>query len=141
MLAHSAHEAFLDAFFTGTVRKSYDSQKALAGALAKGEIDALFGDGVTLSFWLQGQDAHGCCGFLGGPFLDGRFFGEGVGIASRRTIRFCARRSTMLSPTSPRGAFTPTSISNISRLGFIEPQTSRRKPRVTGISRVRWRPV
>ncbi len=84
VLARSAHEAFLEAFFTGTVRKSYDSQKALAEALAKGEIDALFGDGVTLSFWLQGQDAHGCCGFLGGPFLDSRFFGEGVGIAVKK---------------------------------------------------------
>jgi polar amino acid transport system substrate-binding protein len=84
VLANSAHEAFLEAFFADAIRKPYDSQKALAEALAKGEIEATFGDGVALSFWLQGPDAHECCAFLGGPFLDSRFFGEGVGIAVKK---------------------------------------------------------
>jgi polar amino acid transport system substrate-binding protein len=82
--AHSAHEAYLETFFPDAIRKPYDSQKALRDALAKGDIDALFGDGVSLSFWLQGEDAHECCAFRGGPFLDSRFFGEGVGIAVKK---------------------------------------------------------
>ena len=45
------------------------------------EVDLLFGDGIALSFWLNGTDSGGCCAFRGGPFLDSRFFGEGVGIA------------------------------------------------------------
>jgi len=65
--AHSAHEAFLETFFPNAIRKPYDSQKALRAALAKGEIDALFGDGVALSFWLQGDEAHGCCAFSRRP--------------------------------------------------------------------------
>lgn len=82
--ARSAHEAFLATFFADAIRKPYDSQKALREALQKSEIEALFGDGVALSFWLQGQDAHDCCAFFGGPFINSRFFGEGVGIALKK---------------------------------------------------------
>ncbi len=82
--AHSAHEAFLETFFPDAIRKPYNSQKELRAALVKGEIDALFGDGVSLSFWLQGEDPNGCCAFRGGPFLDSQFFGEGVGIAVKK---------------------------------------------------------
>lgn len=84
VVAKTAHQAFLSTFFKGSVQKPFDSQKALVEALNKGEVDAIFGDGVALSFWLQGQDAHRCCAFLGGPFLDSRFFGEGVGIAVKK---------------------------------------------------------
>ncbi len=79
--ARSAHEAYLEAFFPGTIRKPYESQAALREALAKGEIDTIFGDGISLSLWLDGKDARNCCGFRGGPFTDVKFFGEGVGIA------------------------------------------------------------
>src|ERR1700730_11158891 len=82
--AKSAHEAYLERFFPDTIRKSYESQKLLREALAKGEIDTIFGDGISLSLWLEGQDGRNCCGFRGGPFIDARFFGEGVGIAVKK---------------------------------------------------------
>ncbi len=84
VLGASAHEAYLATFFPGTVRKAYDSQAALREGLAKREIDALFGDALSLSFWLQAQDASRCCRFLDGPFLDRRFFGEGMAIAVKK---------------------------------------------------------
>lgn len=77
----SAHEAFLKAYFPESARKTYASQKDLHSALENGEIDALFGDGVSLSVWLQGLGQNACCVFRGGPFIDDKFFGEGVGIA------------------------------------------------------------
>ena len=40
--------------------------------------------GVTFSIWLNGEGASNCCEFSGGPYLESRFFGEGVGIAVRR---------------------------------------------------------
>ena len=46
--------------------------------------DLLFGDGIALAFWLNGTDSGGCCAFRGGPFLESRFFGEGIGIAVKR---------------------------------------------------------
>lgn len=80
----SAHEAYLKRFFPDTIRKSYESQKLLREALVKGEIDTIFGDGISLSLWLDSQDGRHCCGFRGGPFLDTKFFGEGAGIAVKK---------------------------------------------------------
>ena len=55
-----------------------------ATRLRRKEVDLLFGDGIALAFWLNGTDFGGCCAFRGGPFLESRFFGEGVGIAVKR---------------------------------------------------------
>ena len=100
VLAKTAHEAFLAAFFQGAAVKTFETQKALAEALGTGAIDAFFGDGAALSFWLTGLDGRTCCVFVGGPFLDSRFFGDGVGIAVKKDdapaaagARFRARRS------------------------------------------------
>ena len=80
----SAHEAYLERFFPNTIRKSYESKKLLREALANGEIDTIFGDGISLSLWLESQDGRNCCGFRGGPFMDPKFFGEGTGIAVKK---------------------------------------------------------
>jgi len=82
--ARSAHEAYLERFFPDTIRKSYESQKLLREALVKGEIDTIFGDGVSLSLWLDSQDGRHCCDFRGGPFMDAKFFGEGSAIAVKK---------------------------------------------------------
>lgn len=82
--AKSAHEAYLETFFPGTIRKPYDSQQLLREALAKGEVDTIFGDGLALSLWLDSQEGRTCCGFRGGPVIDSRYFGEGVGIAVKK---------------------------------------------------------
>ena len=39
---------------------------------------------ISLAFWLNGTDSGGCCAFRGGPFLESRYFGEGIGIAVQR---------------------------------------------------------
>ncbi len=80
----SAHEAYLERFFPDTIRKSYESQKLLREALVKGDIDTIFGDGISLSLWLESQDGRHCCGFRGGPYTDTKFFGEGAGIAVKK---------------------------------------------------------
>ena len=82
--AKSAHEAYLERFFPETIRKSYESQNLLREALVKGEIDTIFGDGISLSLWLDSQDGQRCCGFRGGPYMDAKFFGEGIGIAVKK---------------------------------------------------------
>ncbi len=80
----TAHEAYLKAFFTGAEIKSYPNMEAAREALRKGETELLFGDGFALAFWLNGTDSAGCCVFVGGPFTESRYFGEGVGIALKR---------------------------------------------------------
>jgi polar amino acid transport system substrate-binding protein len=84
VIAGTAHEAFLKAMFTGAEVRPYANAAAAREALRNKEVDLLFGDGIALSFWLNGTDSGGCCVFRGGPFLESRFFGEGIGIAVKR---------------------------------------------------------
>jgi polar amino acid transport system substrate-binding protein len=84
VVAGTAHEAYLKVLFTEVELKPYPTVQAARDALRKGEVDLLFGDGISLAFWLNGTDSDNCCVFRGGPFLESRYFGEGVGIAVRR---------------------------------------------------------
>src|SRR3954452_6332949 len=84
VVAGSAHEAYLRAFFTEADVRSYSTMELARDALRKGDADLVFGDGVALAFWLNGTESAGCCKFVGGPFTESRYFGEGVGIAVRR---------------------------------------------------------
>jgi polar amino acid transport system substrate-binding protein len=81
VVAGTAHEAYLKQMFTQAEIHSYPAAEAARTALRDKQVDLLFGDGIALSFWLNGTDSGGCCAFRGGPFLDSRFFGDGVGIA------------------------------------------------------------
>jgi polar amino acid transport system substrate-binding protein len=84
VVAGTAHEAYLKTLFTEAELHPYPNAEAARDALRKGDVDLLFGDGISLAFWLNGTDSGGCCEFRGGPYLESRYFGEGVGIAVRR---------------------------------------------------------
>jgi polar amino acid transport system substrate-binding protein len=84
VVAGTAHEAYLKTLFTEAELRPYPDADAARFALKRGEVDLLFGDGIALAFWLNGTDSANCCEFRGGPYLESRFFGEGVGIAVRR---------------------------------------------------------
>lgn len=77
----TAHLAYLQAFFPKSTIKTFADQAMLRTALRQGKIDAAFGDGISLSLWLNGTDAAGCCAFLGGPFTESHYFGNGISIA------------------------------------------------------------
>ena len=80
----TAHEAYLKTLFTEVELHPYPNAETARAALVKGEVELLFGDGISLAFWLNGTDSATCCEFRGGPYIEGRFFGEGVGIAVKR---------------------------------------------------------
>jgi polar amino acid transport system substrate-binding protein len=84
VVAGTAHEAYIKALFTEVELRPYSNADAARAALKKGEVDLLFGDGIALAFWLNGTDSGACCAFRGGPYLESRYFGEGVGIAVRQ---------------------------------------------------------
>lgn len=84
VVAGTAHEAYLKMLFTEAELRPFPDVAAAREALKKGEVDLLFGDSISLSFWLNGTDSAGCCVFVGGPYMESRFFGEGVGVAVRR---------------------------------------------------------
>ena len=60
---------------------AYPSADVARLALRRGDVDLLFGDAISLAFWLNGTDSENCCAFRGGPYMDSRYFGEGIGIA------------------------------------------------------------
>ncbi|WP_246180076.1 transporter substrate-binding domain-containing protein [Microvirga thermotolerans] len=80
----TAHEAYAKAFLTGAVLKPFPELQEAQGALRAGQIDYLFADGLGLAVWLGGEDSAGCCDFAGGPYLESRFFGEGIGFVVRQ---------------------------------------------------------
>jgi polar amino acid transport system substrate-binding protein len=84
VIAGSAHEAYLKAMFTDAELHPYPNDDAMRAALRKGEVDFIFGDAISLAFWINGTDSGDCCAFSGGPFVESRFFGEGIGIAVRK---------------------------------------------------------
>jgi polar amino acid transport system substrate-binding protein len=57
---------------------------AAEAALKAGAVDYVFADGLGLSLWLNGAESDGCCEFAGGPYLESRFFGEGMGFIIRK---------------------------------------------------------
>src|SRR5207245_4485444 len=53
----SSHEAYLKAMFTDAELHSYPNDDALRLALRRGEVDFIFGDGISLAFWVNGTDS------------------------------------------------------------------------------------
>ena len=84
VVAGTAHEAYLKALFTDVETRGYPSADVARLALRQGDVDLLFGDAISLAFWLNGTDSESCCSFRGGPYMDSRYFGEGIGIAVRK---------------------------------------------------------
>jgi len=80
----SSHEAFLKDFFGGAVIVSYATPAQARTALKNGEADLIFGDGISLMFWIQGTDSARCCEFRGGAYSEARYFGDGIGIAVKK---------------------------------------------------------
>ena len=106
VVARSAHEAYLRAFFPQVTLRGYDNALALRSALKRNEVEIAFGDGVAFALWLNGTDASGCCAFRGGPYTESRYFGEGVGIALRRDNQVMKRAlDYALKRVSERGIY------------------------------------
>jgi polar amino acid transport system substrate-binding protein len=84
VVAGTAHEAYLKTLFPEVELRSYPSSDLARLALQRRDVDLLFGDAISLAFWLNGTSSDNCCAFRGGPYLDSRYFGSGIGIAVRK---------------------------------------------------------
>ena len=80
----SSHEAFLRDFFPGATILPFESTEQARVALKNGDADLLFGDGISLMFWIQGTTSNRCCEFKGEGYTEPRYFGDGVGIAIKK---------------------------------------------------------
>lgn len=84
VVAGTAHEAYLRAFYRQSAIRSHATLADAQKALSERDVDALFGDGITLAFWLNGTASADCCRFLGAAFSESRFFGDGLAVVMRR---------------------------------------------------------
>ena len=84
VITGSAHEAYLKSQFTDAQIVGFPNDEGLRSALRRGDVDFIFGDAISLAFWISGTDSGDCCAFSGGPFIESRFFGEGIGIGVKR---------------------------------------------------------
>ena len=91
VVCNSAHAAYLDRFFPDLNVACYLDPAVAFGELKAGVLAAVFGDALSLAFWLHGPAAEDCCAFAGGAYLDDRYFGSGLSIvvkADDRTLKF-----------------------------------------------------
>ena len=77
----TAHEAMLRDWFPDIQPVIFSRSEWMFDALKAGTIDAVFGDGLQLSFWLSSQAADSCCRFFDGPYFSQAHLGEGLAIA------------------------------------------------------------
>ncbi|MEX0404374.1 transporter substrate-binding domain-containing protein [Aquibium sp. LZ166] len=77
----SAHERALRDLFPGVRVVTYSRAEWMLGDLREGKTDAVFGDGMRLSFWLAGTGSQACCRFAGGPYLLPEYLGTGMAVA------------------------------------------------------------
>ncbi|RUW62886.1 transporter substrate-binding domain-containing protein [Mesorhizobium sp. M7A.F.Ca.US.008.03.1.1] len=83
VISGSAHERMLRDYFNTVQVIPFDRPEDLYADLKAGKVDAAFGDGMRLAFWLGGSDAAGCCRFAGGPYLAPEYLGTGMAIATK----------------------------------------------------------
>ncbi|MEO0542957.1 MAG: transporter substrate-binding domain-containing protein [Pseudomonadota bacterium] len=83
VLEGSAHAAYVATHFPDANLVRFPDTAPLYNALSSGEVDYLFGDGISFSFWLASNASQDCCQFTAEPILDDRYFGRGMVIALR----------------------------------------------------------
>jgi polar amino acid transport system substrate-binding protein len=91
VVAATAHEAMLHAFFPVLKPKTFARREDLLAALKKGEIKAAFGDGLQMTFWVESGDAAGCCRLLGGPYYSRSILGDGLTLVTRKDAPLIAQ--------------------------------------------------
>jgi len=77
----SSHARYFKAIFPNRQFVEFESIALAKNAVIEKSVDALFGDAVSLSFWLTSQSASNCCRFVGGPYLSIEYLGNGMTIA------------------------------------------------------------
>ena len=106
VMGGTAHEAMLRDWFPGLRPVTFSKPEWMFDALKSGNLDAVFGDGLQLSFWLSSQAAESCCRFFDGPYFSQIHLGEGLAIAvSPRNARLVAAFDHALANLNRNGRF------------------------------------
>lgn len=80
VIAGTAHEQLLKSYFPQALARPYSDRTAMLNDLKAGEIESVFDDGLSLSFWLNAPASGDCCSFTDGPYLAPHYLGAGLSI-------------------------------------------------------------
>lgn len=83
VVSGTAHEAFLERLAPFVQRRAAPDLQAALALLRSGDAEYVFGDGVSLALTIAGRGGSEFA-FAGGPYLEARYFGEGVGFLLRK---------------------------------------------------------
>ncbi|KQS81059.1 amino acid ABC transporter [Rhizobium sp. Leaf384] len=84
VVAGTTHEAMLKAFFPTAAAQVFPDRATMLQALKTGSVNAVFSDGMQLSFWAASPDAAACCTLVDGAYVSEHFLGEGLAIMNRK---------------------------------------------------------
>jgi len=70
VIAGSAHEAWVKELLPKSEAVAFEDWAKAQEALKSGGVDALFGDGLPLIYFIGGDAAKGCCRLLDGAYFD-----------------------------------------------------------------------
>lgn len=77
----SMHEKFAQNFFAEAQLVPFADEAQALQAVADGQADLFFGDGMRAAFWLNANPD--CCTFVGAPYLRPDYFGQGLAVATQ----------------------------------------------------------
>lgn len=77
----TTHEAYLLAFFRDSAIQRFETQDLARDAVIAGKVDLVFDDGVGLVLWVNGTLSKDCCELKGGPYLEPKYFGDGIAVS------------------------------------------------------------
>ena len=83
VIAGTAHQAFLERVAPFIQRREVSDMLAALTLLRSGDAEYVFGDGFALALALAGRGGNELA-FAGGPYLESRYFGEGVSFLLRK---------------------------------------------------------
>jgi polar amino acid transport system substrate-binding protein len=72
--ANTAHEVFLKRYYAASQLQPFDTLDGALEALRTGALDAVFGDSISIAYWLSGTNSRKCCQTLGKSFIDRETF-------------------------------------------------------------------
>jgi polar amino acid transport system substrate-binding protein len=102
----TTHEAYLQTFFLDSTILRFETQDLARDALSSGKVDLVFDDGISLVLWINGEVSKGCCELKGGPYLEPKYFGDGIAIAvGKQERQLRADLNASLKRLKARGRF------------------------------------
>jgi polar amino acid transport system substrate-binding protein len=78
MVKGTTHAAWLEKYYSRSTLMAFASEAEAQEALRTGNVDALFGDGLRLIYWIAGSASRGCCKLLPGAYMDRDYFSRGL---------------------------------------------------------------